>query len=244
MLLIPFWGLYTAVTSLPRSSNNPIITVCHTGVDDPHTTCSAGEPDPLGWQPSIAVRVLPQRGPLNGFKYHISPFVGKTKPRTQNQLWNYIIWRYERDVKITLKNLIFPVSPSFFPLFFFLDLCLDRQPVYCSAPLGNPGDVRIWSSGKFEKWKLVRMLLLASYTSMYVSVRSEWRMWLNVINFNWIMCWCIFLKCLPNLNLKTWVKMFPMSSVHFGADSLSFAIKFPRSDFPLPSPLCVISVPF
>lgn len=77
------------------------------------------------WQFKFCLRVAA----LNGFEYHISAVVGKTKTRLQNQPWSYIIWRYERDVKITLKKFIFPSLPlSFSPSFFFSwDRFMSRQ---------------------------------------------------------------------------------------------------------------------
>lgn len=46
-------------------------------------------------------------------------------------------------------------------------------------------------------------------------------------SIGFIMCWCIFLKWLPNLNPKTWIEIFLVSSVNFGAVPLSCAIKHP-----------------
>lgn len=113
------------VASLLCSPNNPIITVCHTGMGDPHATCSAGGPDPLGWQPGMGVRVLPQWDPVNGFKnIHL---LLSAKPKPEPEIGCEIALFEGLGFENGLKEFHSSLSPSFFSLFFFRNRFMSRQ---------------------------------------------------------------------------------------------------------------------
>lgn len=247
MLLIPFWGLYTAVTSLPRSSNNPIITVCHTDMDDPHTTCSAGEPDPPGRQPNMAVRVLPQRGPLNGFKYHISAFVGKSKTRTWNQLWNYIIWGYEKECENYLKEFHFlPLSLSFFSLFFSLNRFMSRQATcVLFSPIRQSWqckDLIIWKVWKVKVSKNTAISLLYKYVCKW-EVRIKDVIKCHQLHLDLLCADAFSWNVSQILTQRRRWKYSPW--LQFILEQTLWALPLsPHVDFPLLSLFCVISAPF
>lgn len=70
--------------------------------------------------------------------------------------------------------------------------------------------------------------LLASCTGMWVSMRSELRLWLNVIIFNWIYHVLMhFPETDPRSCPRAWVEMLPMTSASFVAALLSCAINLP-----------------
>lgn len=145
-LLIPLGGLGAAAASLPRSANNPIITLCHTGAGDPHATCSAACPS----SGPAARHRTPTSASAETFQwlYKSDVCLGQQNqnqnPQTGCEIHCLKVW----DLTMASKTFILPSPSIFSPRNRFLSrraTCVPFQPNEVTLAMpesAQPGSLR------------------------------------------------------------------------------------------------------